>query len=142
MKTKNSATIKIVIFILITIFVFLGPAYRQVFGGKNKIFRNWVMWSGKGIGLYDLRLYKINNSGEKIFINYKEELKIKGSFGKNRRLKRLTNKNDVRKITKLICNKKYGSDIRMDLRLAKKDGWKTVYDKETNICSNHEKIFF
>lgn len=142
MKKKDPGIIKVVIFILITAFIFIGPAYRQVFKGKNKVFRNWVMWSGKGIGLYDLRLYKISDSGEKTFINYKKELNVKGSSAKNRKLRRLRKKSDVREVAQLICNKHRSSEIKMNLRLARKDGWYTVYNKDKNICSNPGRLYF
>lgn len=142
MKAKNPGTIKVIIFILITVFIFMGPAYRQVFGGKNKIFRNWVMWSGKGIGLYDLRLYEIDENGNAKFINYKNELKVKGNSSKNRRLRRLRRKADVKEVAKLICKKLPKSHIQMNLRLARKDGWETVYSKNTNICSNPKSLRF
>lgn len=143
MFKEYSPSFKLILFLIITAFIFLGPLYRQVLGGENSIFRNWVMWSGMGIGLYDLRLYSENERGEKYFINFKSEIKNNYSNAQYRQLRKLRTSIEVLKAVKLVCeNHNQKSSISMKLRKATREGWKTVYDRNNNVCQRNKRIYF
>lgn len=131
----KSHRLKIAGFLLITAFIFLGPFYGQVLGGEKRIFRRWVMWSAKGMGILDLRLYGINEKNEKEFINFKSVLlKTNISESEYKRLRKLKSRAELSRVIDIVCSKSQYSIIQMKLRRATKEGWKTVYDRETNIC--------
>src|SRR5438128_1092056 len=50
-----TANYRFPIFLLVAVFMFAGPMYRQVFHGSSKVFRNWTMFSGIGRGYMDVR---------------------------------------------------------------------------------------
>ena len=51
----NKKKLRLVIFLVVVAFIMVGPAYRQVFGGQNRAFRNWIMYSTIGLGDIDAR---------------------------------------------------------------------------------------
>lgn len=131
----KSTHFKIVVFLLITAFIFLGPFYRQVLGGENRTFRMWRMWSTRGVGLLDLKLYGIRGNKGKEFINFKSILLNKNiTESEYRRLRKIKTKNELSAVLDIVCSNSRYSIIQMNLRQATLQGWKTVYDREDNIC--------
>jgi hypothetical protein len=68
--------VRLVVFALIATFMFFGPIYRQVFDGKNKIFKNWIMFSHRGSGLIDARFSLVMPDGSERSLNRYEILNV------------------------------------------------------------------
>ena len=59
----TTANHRFAIFLLIAVFIFVGPIYRQVFDGSNKVFQSWTMFSGIGRGYMDARFTVVSPGG-------------------------------------------------------------------------------
>lgn len=130
----KSTSFRFVVFLFITAFIFLGPAYRQVLGGQEKIFRKWVMWSGQGLGILDIKLYGINGNNKEEFINFKSSLRENYSDKQYRRFRKIRTRKELLEVLSLICQKSDYSQINMNLRKATRNGWKTIYERKLDLC--------
>ena len=91
----NVAVLRFLVFMLITTFIVVGPIYRQAFGGTNKIFKNWIMFSYVGLGIVDARFSLVLDNGSEVLLDRYEVLGL--SRHKN-------NKNPKSKLSRLKMN--------------------------------------
>lgn len=56
--------VRSIVAIAIAAFVLLGPGYRQVLGGKGELIPRWVMFSGKGLGIYGVHFDLVEEPGK------------------------------------------------------------------------------
>lgn len=131
---------RLVVFVLITALMIGGPMYRQVFGGKNKIFRNWVMFAGVGVGDVDARFTQLLDDGSEVEL---DRIAILGAGRTNRReLPRNTWR--IRKkyggameVARRLCGHLgQGSKIKVYARLATRAGWRVRYEGKQLVCDD------
>ena len=134
--------LRLLLFILLVLFMLIGPFYKQIINGKSYIFREWIMFSGLSFGIYDIQLTEHLKDGSKIPVNYIEKLKIKKKSNKN--YWRVMNPQHVLRILKSVCIESQTSYpyISLKLKYATRKGWKVVHDNEENICNRNFKIKF
>lgn len=122
-------------FAAIGFFMTWGPFYRHILKGRSPIFRQWRMYSGIGIGMYDARYYLQTPAGPQR-INRPELLKK--SFYPQERYKRLImNPAMLQKNSREICQAFRSSvDVRLFARIATMQGWKVISRGGKNICLN------
>lgn len=122
----NKENLRLVIFLVVVAFIMVGPAYRQVFGGQNRVFRNWIMFSRIGLGDVDARFTQLHDNGAGTVLDRREVLA--GRFKKSRRsnvwLIRLRRGGAVN-VAKQLCEV-LGPEVRIkiDSRVATRTGWK------------------
>ncbi len=127
-----------VIFSILTLFIFLGPFYKQVLHGESNYIRKWTMWSNTGKGLYNVRIYQKFQNGNTKYISYKNSLNLKTQI---RGLKRIYSVNKLETILKLLCQKDYeDSFLILNLQRYRANGWVTIYNENTNICNNYSTV--
>ncbi len=125
-KEKNNNNvfrkIRAFTFVIILAWMALGPAYRQVLGGKNEVFRKWTMFSMKGLDLVDARFYMVKD-GNLREINRFEILGYENRFRAPKEIFRIKGSDGVISIANLLCEK-LGSDadIRVKSRIATRKG--------------------
>ena len=136
----NAHRFRLVVFVLITALMIGGPIYRQVFGGTNKIFRNWVMSSGRGIGDIDARFTQLFDDGSEVEL---DRIALLGGGRTNwRELPRNTWR--IRKryggameVARRLCGHlDQGSKIKVYARLATREGWRVRYDGKQVVCDD------
>ena len=135
--------LRLLIFILLVLFMFLGPFYKQIIKGKSYIFREWIMFSGLSFGIYDIQLTEHLKDGSKTPVNYIDELNIDKKSNKNYYW-RVKDPQHVLRILKSVCIKSQTSNPYISLRLkyATRKGWKVIHDNEENVCNRNFKIKF
>ncbi len=126
---------RVLMFAALGFFIAWGPFYRHILKGRSPIFREWQMYSGIGIGLYDARYYLQTPSGPQ---RINRPALLKKSLYPQERYKRLImNPAMLQKNNREICQAFRSSvDVRLFARVATLKGWKTVSQGGKNICSN------
>jgi hypothetical protein len=135
MELAGYSKIRLAVFLLIFSFMALGPFYRQILGGKNNLFRPWVMFKGKGVGIVDATFYQVLPDGKTIQINRYEVLGFKDPGAAPKKLKRIVGRPGTLVVVKALCEKLGdGADVRVRSRWASRKGWKPGFRGETNLC--------
>lgn len=129
-------------FLFIVLFIFLGPFYRQVLGGTSYVFRPWIMYTDRGVGVFvvDFREHRAN--GSEVKIDYMQTL----GYGDTPHAQRLKNSKNLWRITSWehgvlrigdqLCRALgEGRDIRVYSQRADKDGWKVHHAATENLCA-------
>lgn len=125
-----------VAFLLIAIFMLIGPVYRQVMGGDNRFFRNWIMFSTIGVGIVDARFAQLMDDGSEIALDHHEILA--GKYRKTRRSNIWLIQNrygGARAVAASLC-KVLGPEARIKInsRVATRIGWIRELDGEIVQC--------
>ena len=136
----NLALLRFVVFVLITAFMVVGPIYRQVFDGKNRIFRSWTMFSGIGTGIVDAHFTYVEDDGSEVLLDRYEILGLsrnkKNNNPKNSRSIRM-NHGGALQVAERICGKmEEGSVIKIYARVATKRGWATIHNGSALNCKS------
>lgn len=136
----NAHRCRLVVFVLIAAFMIGGPIYRQVFDGKNKIFRNWVMFSHRGSGGVDARFTQLFDDGSEVEL---DRIAILGGGSTNwRKLPRNTwlirkKYGGAMEVAQRLCGHlDEGSKIKVYARLATPRGWRLQYDGKQVACDD------
>jgi hypothetical protein len=115
--------------------MFGGPMYRQVFGGRSELVKDWVMYAGVALDFCRVEYFQAENGdvkplprlplyGYAHFWDAPRETRLLRSFGA------------VRKDIGSIC-KKLGpsADLRANVDCATRKGWKARLRAEENLCT-------
>jgi hypothetical protein len=127
---------RLIIFVLLALFIWLGPAYRQVLGLRGGVLHGWTMYSRVGTGMLHV------------------EYRLRGPDGVERPLDRFAvlgqptpkkARGAGRKIATLLEAQQLGrglcvrlgpeSDVRLYVRKAVQSGWRQLAAGEENLCS-------
>lgn len=140
MELSGYSKTRLAVFLLILSFMALGPFYRQILGGKNNLFRQWVMFKGKGVGVVDATFYQVLPNGEHVRINRYEVLGFKDPGQAPKTIKRMVGRSGTLVVVKALCEKLgEGADVRVQSRWASREGWKSGFQGETNLCPRATK---
>lgn len=111
-----------VIFFALALFIIGGPSYRQVFGGENVLFRDWVMFRGVGLGVIELRFEHLRDGRWEPF-EYVDELKRRFGVPEHRAL-RLQGLGDLLRAEREMCRIYPEETLRDFARIGtQSDGW-------------------
>ena len=58
------------IFVLVLLYIIIGPFYKQVLHGKSDAFRSWQMFHTRGLDVCDVEFYLQHPDGRTEKINY------------------------------------------------------------------------
>jgi hypothetical protein len=137
-ETRSRQSIRTIVFIALATFILVGPAYRQVFGGKNVLFRQWTMFSAAGSRYLDVRFSVRFPDGSEQPINYRDELGFSGQDKSKipRKVWRVR-KDGWQPLATQLC-KRLGSDadLRLRSRVATPKGWRSFHDGSKNLCAS------
>lgn len=135
-KQRN---IRKVFFLLIMLFIFLGPFYRQVLGGTSYVFRPWIMFTDRGVGIFVVDFRERKADGSEVRIDYMQALGYGDTPYRQRpkSLWRITNwEGGVLRIGHQLCRALgEGRDIRVYSQRSDKDGWKVHHAATENLCA-------
>lgn len=136
-------------FLLIGGFISFGPCYRQAFDGRGelplglevdrRIFRQWVMFSGFGTDVCDVRYTQQMSGGEALFVDRFELLDHPVWAKAPKTLRRIKSAPAAASIGRQLCRvlerEKDFVDLRVTARCGSKKGWIQQLDGEENICT-------
>ena len=114
--------VRTAIFFAVALFIVGGPVYRQVLGGDNILFRNWIMFSSIGLGVIEVRFERLRDDQWEDFA-YVDELKRR--FGvKEHRSMRLQGEKDLARTEREMCSIFPEETIRVFARMGTRSrGW-------------------
>lgn len=126
----------------------VGPCYRQAFNGKGnlpfdqqfdrRIFRQWVMFSGYGTDICDVRYSQVDADGNKTKLDRFEVLGHESWLEAPKSLKRITSEGVAvgwaRKLCGVIEREQEDPDVRLVARCGTHKGWRWVRNGKQNMC--------
>ena len=116
-----------VVFTLLMLCLVLGPSYKQVFKGKNKIL-GWRMYYGRGFGVCDVEFYIRHPDGRIEYIDHFKALGYDILLKLHHHSRRIRRAKGVLEVGQRM-RRKVGIDVdlRVNARIGTRDGWKTLY---------------
>ena len=125
------------VFVLLAVWMIGGPMYRQVLGGKSRIPRSWVMFTGFATGeVCDVEYRHRDSTGESVIDRY-GMLGYTDRWSAPKSVRLLAKKKNAVSMGKRLCRKSgmENPDIRLYARCARRVGWRVVAAGETNLCA-------
>ena len=117
----------------LAVFILFGPFYRQVLGGDNRLFRQWQMYGGNGMGMVSFE-FERKLDGEWQAFDYLETLRGSFEIPQHRPFK-FKQVKMLGSINHQMC-KSFGEyPLRLFARRADREqGWVVVADGEVVPC--------
>lgn len=136
------------LFLLVAGFMSFGPCYRQALGGKGelpfglkvdrRLFRQWVMFSGFGTDICDVRFSQRTPDGETKAVDRFELLEHPVRSKAPRTITRIKSVPRVIHLGRQLCGvlrrENPTPDLRIVARCGSREGWVEKLDGEENIC--------
>ena len=124
------------IFVLVAGWMIGGPMYRQVFNGRSRIPRSWVMFTGYGAGeVCDVRYTLKTAEGEAPLDRY-AVLGHDTPRSAPRSVRRVENKKAAQSLGRRLCRAlESDADVRLYARCAHRKGWRVVDQGLENLCA-------
>lgn len=116
-------------------FMIFGPSYRQIVGSKNRIFRNWVMFKGIGVGMIDPDYFVLEPDGKRKPIDRFAVLGFSSRWEAPKLLRRIRGRYNLDQVNRQLCAKLGpGVDLRAITRRSTRLGWQVLEQGERNLC--------
>lgn len=129
------------VFIAVFGFINFTPFYKQVLRSKAAWARDWVMFSGFGLAVCDVKFSQALPGGETMPIDRFELLGYEDHADAPLWLRRIPNKDGVRRVARKVCRALgEGADVRLSARCAsaRGTGWNRVDRGDTNVCESRK----
>lgn len=125
---------RLVVFVLLAAYIAVGPAFKQLYGGRSPLVRGWVMYRAYGTAGCDVRFYQRTETGD-VRLDRFALLEEGPWYDMPVEQRRITSRAEVQAITRDLCNALGpGADLRIDARCGGIDGWQTFASREANLC--------
>ena len=124
------ARVRLIGFYFVALFMFLGPLYKQVLGGKLREIRPWVMFHGFAGDVCAVRYESWHADGRRERIDVDTLLGRSGHW-------LIESPEEAARLGRVICTKLGGAaDVRVWTRCAQinGDGWKRKLKAQENLC--------
>lgn len=118
-------------------FINFTPFYKQVLHHRAPWARDWVMFSGFGLAVCDVKFSRALLGGGSLPIDRFDVLGYANPLDAPHSVRRIPNEEGAHKVASSICHKLgRGADVRMRARCAstKGSGWRRVDWGDTNVC--------
>ena len=119
--------------LLLVVFMFGGPFYVQVLGGRAPGVRTWVMFRGFGLDICEANFYEVRDAGL-VEIDRYALFGYDGLGDAPKSFRRLRTHREVGLHARKICRELSPSEVRVEARCATKSGWRTVYTGQRDAC--------
>ena len=125
------------LFLFLTAWIWLGPAYRQVFGGESPYVNRWRMFSGVGLGLLEVKYERELPGGERERLDHYRLLGYRGRDDAPRSLSHITDFGVAQRVGMALCRRlSPGSRVYLQARRAVLDGWRLIIDTDgRDLCA-------
>lgn len=128
--------LRLSLFIILVSFMALGPFYRQILGGDNNLFRPWVMFKGKGVGIIDARHFIRNPEGAELELDRYVTLGIRQPRQSPSGIYKIKRRAQLKRLNRRLCNAlPPQTDLRLYARQMRRTGWRVLEQGQRNICS-------
>lgn len=123
-------------FVACAAFIIGGPVYKQGLKRPSKVLFQWVMFSGFGVDVCDVRFSEADSAGDRHRVDRYEVLGYESAAAAPKSIRKLKDKTAVEQIAKRMCRKlPEGTDLRVFARCATRKGWKTELKPTENLCA-------
>jgi len=123
-------------FVAILVFMVFGPFYRQVLGGESRLFRQWTMFGGTGVGIVDATFLRRLSDGREVVLDRYEVLGFSERRDAPREIRRIVGRRETWEVARRLCEALGpNADVRVVSREATRDGWRPGYSGEENLCA-------
>jgi len=139
---------RITLFVLFAAFMSFGPCYRQALNGRGdlplglkvdrRLFRQWVMFSGFGTDICDVRFTQKMSDGSEVPLDRFELLGEPVWAQSSRSIRRLKTPDRAVHMGRQLCGvlrrDQDAPDVRVVARCGSKSGWRPQLAGEQNVC--------
>ncbi len=126
------ATARVLVVAACLLYIWLAPVPRQVFGRYVHGLRNWMMFSGVGLEVTEVRYWQVLPDGGERPLS-RADLTAAGV--KEPRAGRFSDEEDALATARRLCRELgAGADVRFRLRKATRKGWQAQPGADTNQC--------
>jgi len=126
---------RLLVVVLVTGWVFGGPAYRQAFGGKTKWVPRWRMFAGVGHNVCQARFVQVHPDGTRERLDRWEVLGRDKWAKKSANFRRIEGKIEVFDTAYALCRKLGDdADVRAFAKCGSRKGWPIRVTGKKNLC--------
>ena len=123
-------------FAALALWIALGPASRQVFGGEGRLLRSWRMFYDPGLGLVDARFAVRAPDGRETPVDRYALLGLAPPRAAPGAVRRPRGRTEFEGLARQLCARLgAGADLRGRARLAAREGWRPLEDGARNLCA-------
>lgn len=121
---------------LIAGFMIGGPVYRQLLGGESRMIRQWTMFGDIAVEVCRARYFRRTGSGPDVPVDRLETLGYPSQSAAPKHLVHIHSLEGAERVGWKLCeNLEPGTDLRLDLDCATRDGWRSRARRERNLCA-------
>ncbi len=119
-------------------FINFTPFYKQVLRHKAPWARDWVMFSGFGVAVCDVRYTRVLPGGALEPVDRYDVLGYDDPLDAPRSLRRIPNAEGAQRVARSLCRKLgRGTELRMSVRCAStRKGWRRVGNADDDACAS------
>ena len=119
---------------LLLVWMIGGPVARQVFNSGNPFLPGWHMYRGFATGLFSVRMYRME-AGHRVPVDRVAALGFPVWREAPMGVRRVRSPEQLQRQITQVCRALGPEvDLRVEARLAKVDGWRTVLDGRRDLC--------
>jgi|GEM_PF-3421863 len=133
--------VKKTLVVLAALFVFVGPAYRQSWGGKAPMMPRWVMFSGMATGYVAVRVETSEGGGPREPVPWDEFMPRAKNHKGPVRVQRIMGDNQLERLATRLCRAR-GPNVAVFIqaRQANRRGWKNIFTGDEDQCLRQRKL--
>jgi hypothetical protein len=140
-KTRSGAAdtwrpLRALVFVLLAVFMLVGPFFPQVLGKRAPFIRQWTMFSKVGLGLADVMFSVRQPDGTYVPVDHYALLGYDRWWEAPHSLRRIKGVEGVEKTARRLC-RRLGphADLRARVRVAYRSGWHVeLMEADRNLC--------
>ncbi len=123
-------------FLAVAGFIIGGPMWKQGLDRRSQVLFQWVMFSGYGTDVCDVRYVEVAADGARTPVDRYAVLGYDTKADAPGSIKKMKDLAAAKAVGKKLCRKlPEGTDLRTRVRCATKDGWRTMSKAEENLCT-------
>lgn len=132
--TTPGARRRAALFVVLAALMFLGPAYRQVFGQRSRFVRDWELFNEVGVGLVVAEFSARGPDGAETPVDRYAGLGYADRRLAPRWLRTMIGEAGVLQVAARLCQRLAPIDLRARARIATMDGWVPAFAGEHDLC--------
>ena len=139
-RLRGPDWLRLAVFLLLASYILVGPAFRQVHNTRNIYLPQWVMFTGFGLDVCDVRYAQILSDGTEQEVDRYEVLGYPSRREAPRNVWRIGNEKQAVDLGRRLC-RKLGpdTDLRLHARCARRSGWRHEARGQDNLCAKTSK---
>ena len=132
---SSRGQLRLAAFVVILGFMVLGPCYRQVLGGGNRVFRSWQMFADVAVGVVDSTFLRRRPNATDEVLDRFTVLGYAVPREAPAEVWRIVGRRGTWEVAQRLCSALGpGADVRAISRMATRAGWEPYYRGAENLC--------